>query len=225
MIPRAVSAGQLMLALSLSLAAGSAFAQPGTDVSESDGLATPATATLTSIEVEGRSVREHELGATGVGAESLRRFRAITSDSATLLRDVPGLNLNAAGGVSSLPSIRGLADDRLRIKIDGMDLIASCPNHMNPPLSYVDPSNVGVVRVFAGISPVSVGGDSIGGTISVETRAPEFAAPGEGHTSEGELGTFYRSNNGAFGGNASASYATRTTSIRYDGSWSQADNY
>jgi iron complex outermembrane receptor protein len=35
--------------------------------------------------------------------------------------------------------VHGLADDRLRIKIDGMDLIASCPNHMNPPLSYLDP--------------------------------------------------------------------------------------
>ena len=34
--------------------------------------------------------------------------------------------------VSSLPAIHGLADDRLRIKVDGMDLIASCPNHMNP---------------------------------------------------------------------------------------------
>ena len=225
MIRRSIPAGRLMLALSLPLAAGPAFSQPGTDDAEPVELIKAPTATLTSIEVEGRRMQERQLGAVDIGPQTLRRLWSATSDSASLLHDVPGLNLNMAGGVSSLPSIRGLADDRLRIKIDGMDLIASCPNHMNPPLSYVDPSNVGVVRVFAGISPVSVGGDSIGGTISVETRAPEFAAPGEGHTSEGELGTFYRSNNGAFGGNASASYATRTTSIRYDGSWSQADNY
>jgi iron complex outermembrane receptor protein len=85
---------------------------------------------------------------------------------------VPGVSLYGAGGVSSLPAIHGLADDRLRIKVDGMDLIASCPNHMNPPLSYLDPSNVGSLKVYAGITPVSVGGDSIGGTIVAETPAP-----------------------------------------------------
>ena len=39
--------------------------------------------------------------------------RVATSDSARLLQDVPGLSLYTAGGVSSLPAIRGLADDRL----------------------------------------------------------------------------------------------------------------
>ena len=84
------------------------------------------------------------------GRQRVRRRRsdpadaaAATSDTASLLRDVPGVSLYGAGGVSSLPAIHGLADDRLRIKVDGMDLIASCPNHMNPALSYIDPTNVG----------------------------------------------------------------------------------
>ncbi len=51
--------------------------------------------------------------------------RATTSDSASLLRDIPGVSLYGAGGVSSLPAMHGLADDRLRIKVDGMDLIAA----------------------------------------------------------------------------------------------------
>ena len=46
--------------------------------------------------------------------------------------------------------MHGLADDRLRIKTDGVDAIASCPNHMNSPLSYVDPTNVGSIKVYAG---------------------------------------------------------------------------
>ena len=102
------------------------------------------------------------LGATQVTPQQLQTLRSATSDSATLLRGVPGVSLNSAGGISSLPAIRGLADDRLRIKIDGMDLVASCPNHMNPALSYIAPSNLGNLQVFAGITPVSVGGDSIG---------------------------------------------------------------
>ncbi|MBR9884832.1 MAG: TonB-dependent receptor plug domain-containing protein, partial [Oceanospirillales bacterium] len=153
------------------------------------------------------------------------QLRTATSDTASLLRDIPGVSLNAAGGVSSLPSIRGLADDRLRIKVDGMDLIATCPNHMNPPLSYVDPSNIGQIKVFAGITPVSVGGDSIGGTIVAEKSEPEFAPAGESALNKGEIGAFYRSNNNAVGGNLNATHATEELSIHYSGSWSKADNY
>lgn len=160
-----------------------------------------------------------------VDAATLRALRPATSDSASLLRDVPGVSLNGAGGVSSLPSIRGLADDRIRTKVDGMDQIASCPNHMNPPLSYVDPNHVEVLQVYAGISPVSVGGDSIAGTIVVNTRAPEFAAPGQENLTKGEVGAFYRSNNKAVGGNISATYATEQASIAYNGAMSKADNY
>lgn len=225
MIRLCLPAGRLLLAVSLPLAAGVAAAQSAGNNTDSEPRVEAEVATLTEVTVESRNLQARQPGATGVDAATLRLLRPATSDTASLLRDVPGLHLNMAGGVSSLPSMHGLADDRLRIKVDGMDLIASCPNHMNPPLSYLDPSNVGMVKVFAGISPVSVGGDSIGGTISVETLDPEFAAAGEDRISKGELGTFYRSNNAAVGGNASASYATPTASIRYDGSWSQADNY
>ena len=73
--------------------------------------------------------------------------------------------------MSRLPVIRGLADERLRLQIDGMDLYAACPNHMNTPLSYLDPGQVERVRVWAGIAPVSAGGDAIGGVVAAETPA------------------------------------------------------
>lgn len=163
--------------------------------------------------------------ASTVAAPTLQRLRPTTSDSASLLREVPSVSLNSAGGISSLPAIHGLADDRLRIKVDGMDLIAVCPNHMNPALSYIAPSNLGTLQVFAGITPVSVGGDSIGGTIIAESAAPEFAAPGAASLDKGEVGGFYRSNNAARGGNFSATHAEQDFSLRYDGSYSKANNY
>jgi iron complex outermembrane receptor protein len=148
-----------------------------------------------------------------------------TSDSASLLADEPGVTLYRAGGVSSLPAIHGLADDRVRVKLDGMDLIASCPNHMNPPLSYIDPTNIDNIKVYAGITPVSVGGDSLGGTIMVNSAKPEFAAAGAGNLVKGQIGTFYRSNNNAQGGNISATFATESFNASYSGSTSKADNY
>jgi len=155
----------------------------------------------------------------------LKSKSTATSDTAGLLKNTPGVNLQGAGGVSSLPTMHGMADDRLRVKVDGMDLVSACANHMNPPLSYIDPSNVGSATVFAGISPVSMGGDSIGGTILVESKKPEFAKPGEGTLVKGQLGTFYRSNGNARGGNVSATAATESASVSYNGSTVKAQDY
>ena len=168
------------------------------------------------------------LSNVAVSAEKLADINASavnTSDSASLLADEPGVTLYRAGGVSSLPAIHGLADDRVRVKLDGMDLIASCPNHMNPALSYIDPTNIDNIKVYAGITPVSVGGDSLGGTIIVNSAKPEFAAAGAGNLVKGQIGSFYRSNNNAQGANISATFATETFSANYSGSTSKADNY
>jgi iron complex outermembrane receptor protein len=179
---------------------------------------------LAPVTVEAQE-EQGAVAASTVTDDTLDRLRPATSDAASLLRDVPGVTLNGAGGVSSLPAIRGLADDRLRVKLDGMDLIATCPNHMNPPLSYVDPSNIGTLKVFAGVTPVSVGGDSIGGTIVAETKAPEFALPGADDLSKGEFGASYGSNNDAFNTNLKATYANEVLSLSYSGAWAKAGNY
>ena len=183
-----------------------------------------AQSTLNEVVVSGSRIPEASTPRQ-IGSAEIAAKHAVTRDTASLLQDVPGVSLYGAGGVSSLPSIHGLADDRLRITIDGMDFIATCPNHMNPPLAYLDPNAVSKIKVYAGITPVSVGGDSIGGSIVAETRAPEFAAPGQGLLTKGEIGTFFRSNNNALGGNIGATAATENFSVSYTGAYSKADNY
>ena len=183
-----------------------------------------AQSTLNEVVVSGSRIPEASTPRQ-IGSAEIAAKHAVTRDTASLLQDVPGVSLYGAGGVSSLPSIHGLADDRLRITIDGMDFIATCPNHMNPPLAYLDPNAVSKIKVYAGITPVSVGGDSIGGTIIAETAAPQFAAPGQGLLTKGEIGTFFRSNNNALGGNVGATAATENFSVSYTGAYSKADNY
>ena len=133
--------------------------------------------------------------------------------------------MQGAGGVSGLPSVHGMMDDRLRIQVDGMDLVSACGNPRNPPLSFIDPTRAGSVRVFAGAVPVSVGGDSIRATIQVEAAPPEFAAPGQGTLLKGEAGTFYRINGNGVGANVSATDATEQMSLPYHGAVAQANNY
>jgi iron complex outermembrane receptor protein len=160
----------------------------------------------------------------GLADEELTRQRTGASDTASLLDGQPGISLYRAGGVSSLPAIHGLADDRIRIKVDGMDLISACANHMNPPLSYIDPANVSDAKVYADITPVSLGGDSIAGTIRIDSAAPEFAEVGK-TLLKGQSSAFYRSNNNTRGANLSATAASDTLSIRYTGSTVEANDY
>jgi iron complex outermembrane receptor protein len=120
--------------------------------------------------------------------------------------------------------VHGLADDRLRVQVDGMDLMAACPNHMNSPLSYIDASAVGQVKVYAGITPVSVGGDSLGGTVQVESAAPLFAAEPGSWVHQGELGGAYRSNGQAWSADANVTLATDALSLRYTAP-ARSDNY
>jgi iron complex outermembrane receptor protein len=183
------------------------------------------TSTLPTVTVSAQRLQIQPEPSASVPSASLPAKRAATSDTASLLADVPGVSLMGAGGLSSLPIIHGLADDRLRVQLDGMDLLASCPNHMNPPLSYIDPAQVEQVTVYAGISPVSQGGDSIGGSIQVQSPAPTFAAPGQSAITQGEVGGFYRSNAAAHGVHAAVSYATDALFVGYSAATAQAGNY
>ena len=172
------------------------------------GVAADNGTALEEILVTARRILTPGFGAMGLDSAEIARKRARTSDTASLLAGLPGVSVYGAGGVSSLPVIRGLADDRLRTQVDGMDLVAACPNHMNSPLSYIDPTAVANIDVYAGVTPVSVGGDSIGGSIVVRSADPAFAQPGA-HLLKGEAGTFYRSNIDGWGGNLSGTLRHR----------------
>jgi iron complex outermembrane receptor protein len=151
--------------------------------------------------------------------------RTMTNDTAQLLDEVPGVNFHTGGGVSGLPTIRGLADDRVRILVNGATVSSACANHMNPPLSYINPVKVARINVLAGITPVSMGGDSLGGTISVESSPPEFAGPKEKAHLDARLSSFFRSNETGYGGSVYTSVGNRTFSLGYSGAWNKAGNY
>lgn len=156
--------------------------------------------------------------------EQIARDSLRSSDTASILRDLPGISTYEAGGFASLPVIRGLEADRIAILVDGVKIDDVCPNKMAPPLSFTDPQTVRTIAVLTGVTPVSTGGDTIGGAISVETLAPRFAATGAtlltGHAS-----TFFRSNGDGFGGALSVTAASDRLSLTYNGSYTESGNY
>lgn len=159
------------------------------------GQTTPTIDTLTVT-----GIQEVPLTQTILSGKQLNQSRVNTPNTAAMLLNIPGVSMYSGGGVSGLPAIHGLADDRVRTKVDGVDLMSSCPNHMNSPLSYISPSNVGSVKVITGLSPVSTGGDSLGSVVSVQSLPPVFANKGE-NLAQGEVGASYSRNASAIGGN------------------------
>ena len=146
-----------------------------------------------------------------------------TNDTASLIDDVPGFSLYANGGVSSLPVIHGLADDRVKTTVDGMTISPHCANHMNPVLSYIAPVNVAAIHIVEGVTPVSQGGDSIAGSISVESPVPDFSP--EKIVMHGGVSGFYRSNGMVDGGNAFWSLASKRFTLGYNISYVNAEDY
>lgn len=146
-------------------------------------------------------------------------------NSADMLGDVPGVSLHSNGELATIPFLHGLGDERAKIMVDGMTVSSACPNHMNPTLSYVAPAQAAQVTVLAGITPVSLGGDSLGGTISVESPMPAFAENGSKLREEGVFTGFYRSNGDNWGGSLTEGIASEHFSIGYVGSFTTTDDY
>ena len=200
------------LALALSVAFASSLNAP---VWAQDSTAEPVNVDVTATRYDADAV---------VAGKELDIQKAANVDTATLLTNVSGVGFQVGGAVSSIPVIRGLADDRISVLLDGVDAIPACPNHMNTPLSYVDPSSIKSMLVYKSYKPVSIGFNSIGGAIVASTGQPTFAEDGKTLIT-GNVGGFYNTNNNNIGANLSVTAATDWMSLTYTGSTSSANNY
>lgn len=174
-----------------------------------------------SVKVEGQDISSLSAFALDPRAATAQQ----SHNSADALAEAPGVSLHGNGELATVPFLHGLGDERAKIMVDGMTISNACPNHMNPTLSYVAPAQAAQVTVLAGITPVSLGGDSLGGTISVESPLPTFADGGN-KLRETELFTgFYRSNGDNWGGSLIEGMASQHFSIGYVGSFTTTDDY
>ena len=97
-----------------------------------------------------------------------------SSDIADLLKSIPGANVNANGPVSKIAQYRGLYGDKIATSVDGLSFSGAGPNAMDAPLSYGSPLTTESIEMTRGISAVSSGVDTIGGSLKVNTIAPEI---------------------------------------------------
>lgn len=183
------------------------------------GLAAAAPRLLAPIYIEADAMSDAMLHNERIaGPESLRDI-----DAASALTRMPGTAVVRNGPQTGIVQIRGLSGDRVGIRVDGMTITPACPNHMDPPLHYADLSEGSLIKLFAGIAPVSEGGDSIAGALSVSRSAPQFAADG-GSDTHGSIGTSYLGSQDATRLSSNLTHALGDMVFRYNGSASNAQD-
>ena len=149
---------------------------------------------------------------------------APVQDAAGLLEEVPGVAVVRNGTQTGMPQVRGLHADRVKVLVNGMTLTPACPNHMDPPLHYVAPSQAASLLVLPGVTPVRLGGDSIAGTVVVESPGPRFGT-NRVFRPFGELTAGVNSSNDGWSGTARAGVANRDYGVDYAGSIQRAGDY
>ena len=157
-----------------------------------------------------------------ISSSSLRQ--QFKQDTSSLLEQFTGIDNAANGSVSSIPYMHGLNDDRIRISVDGVDLNSACTSHTDTDLSFIDINDVDFIKVFAGITPVSMGGDSIAGSIQIKTKTPTFSKDDQLIYSN-KIKSFYKSNNDEQGIHLQSTVASSNAYLKYSGSYSQSNNY
>jgi iron complex outermembrane receptor protein len=144
------------------------------------------------------------------------------TDAAARVRNLPGVAIVRNGSQTGIVQLRGLSGDRVAVRVDGMAITPACPNHMDPPLHYANPAGDDLIQLYSGISPVSVGGDHIGGSLTVSQRAPEFADE-SGLLGKGELSAAFLGSQNAWRSGADLTVAGADVSFRYRGTIATAD--
>jgi iron complex outermembrane receptor protein len=175
----------------------------------------------TEVEVQAAQSETASAWRRTVNAEE----QASSRNAAEMAAAAPGASLRESGALAGVPLLHGLGDERAKVVVDGATVSSACPNHMNPPLSFMAPAQAARVTVMAGITPMSLGGDSLGGTVEVESEPPVFAGGGERLHEQGAASGFYRSNGQYYGGALSEWVGGRNLTVGYTGSWSTNDDF
>ena len=145
-------------------------------------------------------------------------------DTAELLRQLPGANVNANGALSGIAQYRGLFGDRVAVSIDGLGTVSGGPNSMDAPLSYASPLLLSHLSLERGIASVSSATESLGGHMAVDFDRGRYGE-GRGFSTTGKLQARLADN----GSSSSTAFqlvgANSTHKIALLGQHDQADDF
>lgn len=92
------------------------------------------------------------------------------ADLAEVLRGLSGVSASRMGGHGLEPFIRGQSQGQINVRIDGMELHGACPNRMDPPTAFAQPSSIDRVTVHKGVQSLRNGPGGSGGAVLIERQ-------------------------------------------------------
>ena len=102
-----------------------------------------------------------------------------TANVAQAVEKVPGVALVGKGGYSMVPAIRGLAEHRILLLIDGIRITSE--RRIGASASFINLSNIDHIEINRGPYAVFYGSGAVGGIINIVTKSPEPYAPWKGN--------------------------------------------
>ncbi|OUR65849.1 hypothetical protein A9Q79_02350 [Methylophaga sp. 42_25_T18] len=167
------------------------------------------------------------ISVSGVSAEDTPYALPIlpnnSADTGDLVKRLPGANVNKNGAITSIAQYRGLFGNRVNVLVDGTNLHEVGPNSMDSPLSYIAASQTANVAIYRGLTPVSSGIETIGGTMTVTSNQAEFTS-GDEVEFHGQANAGYASNGHTRQTSLTANVANRNHRLQVSGSADRGDD-
>ncbi|RNF52698.1 TonB-dependent copper receptor [Marinomonas hwangdonensis] len=124
------------------------------------------------------------------------------TDGAAALKQIPGFSAVGNGGVNGDPTFRGMFGSRLVILTDGAQMLGACPNRMDNPTSYINPTAYDEVEIIKGPQTVLWGPGNSAATVRFERKDEDFSEKSSRFEASAMVGSnnrFDRSIEGAVG--------------------------
>ena len=102
-----------------------------------------------------------------------------TANVAEAVEKIPGVALVGKGGYSMAPAIRGLAEHRILLLLDGVRITSE--RRIGANASFINLNNIDHIEVNRGPYSVFYGSGAVGGIINIVTKSPEADAPFKGN--------------------------------------------
>ncbi|WP_395479912.1 TonB-dependent copper receptor [Candidatus Curculioniphilus buchneri] len=100
------------------------------------------------------------------------------NDSVNYLKIIPGFTLIRNGGTNGDPIFRGMFGSRLRMLVEGGEILGACASRMDSPIAYIHPENFDCITLIKGPQSVLWGPGASAGILQFERVRPHFDAPG-----------------------------------------------
>jgi len=158
-----------------------------------------------------------------VGREELARRQP--TKVGEIFAELPGVEIEGAGPFLGLPVIRGLSGNRVLVLVDGQRLnnAREAINFGGVQPSLVDVERIAEVEILRGPASVLYGSDALGGIVNIVTRKPPH--PSQGLETGGSFTSRYSSVDDGRTFSGDLRLATPRFSLRFGGSWREAENY